>query len=173
MKNKDVLFYEIALRDVRQKGVDFTATISRNREMAEKEARHLREVLKPDNGMVDYRKEMQEMQDKFTKKNAEGTKMSKTVVIDGDQREVPDIIGIDDPESEYAKGYAEIQDKYATTLSDYEKIINDFNANLDKDNDNFRPIMIGYDEIPQEISQDEMDIIWNLIDKDTMPDKFK
>ena len=41
---------------------------------------------------------------------------------------------------------------------------------LKEENDNFKPILIPYDSIPKDINSDNMNIIWNLIDKTTIPD---
>ena len=173
MRNKDVLYYEVALEDVRLKGLDLTTVISRNKEMAAEEAKHLRAAIEQPERVQEYRKELQALQDKYAKKNAEGGMVMRLVSVGGQQVEIPDIEGYNDADSLYAKAYAQLRSKYNEELVEYESLIEQFKARLDDENENFKPILINYEYIPKNIESEDMNIIWGLVDKTTLPEHLR
>jgi len=170
MKNQEVLFYEVALDDVRLKGIDLTIIISRNRELAEQEAKHLRSAIDPPEKIKEYRKGLTAIQEKHANRNAEGNIIMREVNAGGRTVEIPEIEGFDDPGSLYAKEFKELKDQYNGEIEAYDKLVHEFKDKLKEENDNFKPILIPYDSIPKDINSDNMNIIWNLIDKTTIPD---
>jgi len=170
MKNQDVLFYEVALDDVRLKGIDLTIIISRNRELAEQEAKHLRSSIEPPDEIKEYRKLLIGIQEKYAMRNAEGNIIMREVNAGGKMIEIPQIEGYDDPDGQYAKEFRELREQYNGQIKEYDMLVSEFKGKLGEENESFKPILISYDIIPKDIDSDNMNIIWNLIDKTTIPD---
>jgi hypothetical protein len=173
MKNKDVLFYEVALDDVKLKGLDLTTLISRNKEMAAEEAKHLRAGIEQPEVIKEYRNKLQALQEKYAKKNAEGNVIMKVVSVGGQEVEMPDIESFNDSDGPYAKEYAKLRADNSEDLTKYEALVNEFKSRLDDENENFKPILINYEYVPKDIDSDDMNIIWGLIDKKTIPEHLK
>ena len=173
MKNQDVMFYEIALEGLSLKGLDLVTLISRNQEMAAEEAKHLRAGIEPSEKIKEYRNKLNEIQQKFAKKNSEGNTIMRLVSVGGDQIEIPDIEDFDNPEGEYAREYAKLRAKYSDELTEYEGLINEFKRRLGDENENFKPRMIDFQYLPKDIGSKEMKIIWGLIDKNTLPEHLR
>jgi len=173
MKNKDVLFYEVALDDVELKGIDVVTLLSRNKELATEEAKHLRAPIQPTEKIKEYRSKLNDIQMRFSKKNSEGHMIMRVVNAGGERVEIPDIEDFDNPEGLYAKEYAKLRQEFAEELKEYEELIADFKKRLDDDNENFTPILIDFQYLPKDIGSKEMRIIWELLDKSTIPAHLK
>ena len=65
---------------------------------------------------------------------------------------------------------SQLRSQYNGEIEEYDKIVNEFKNMLEKENKIFIPVLIDYDYIPKDISSDDMNIIWNLIDRQTIPD---
>jgi hypothetical protein len=170
MKNKDVLFYEVALSDVQLKGIDLTIIISRNQELAAEEAKHLRKAIEPPDSIKEYKRKLDAVQVKHALKNAEGNVIMRTVNVGDREVEIPDIESFNEPDGPYARDFSELRAQYNGEIEEYDKLVKEFKDKLEEENKNFKPVLINYEHIPRDIDSDDMNIIWGLIDKDTIPD---
>jgi hypothetical protein len=173
MKNKDVLFYEVALDDVRLNGVDLTIIISRDKELAATEAKHLKAAIEPTEKIKEYRKSLVEIQRKHAKKNSEGNMIMRSVNVGNATVDMPDIESFNDPDGPYAKDFAQLRSKYNGEIEEYDKLVEEFKGKLEDENKSFNPILINYEIIPKDIRSEDMNIIWDLIDKSTLPEHLK
>ena len=169
MKNEDVLFYEMALDRLKLKGIDITIVISRNQDLAATEAKRLRSAIEPSDKVREYRQKYNHLQVKHAKKNAEGNVIMRTVEVGGNKIDIPDIDSFNDPEGEYAKDFAALRAEYNGELTEFDQLLKEFKEKMQEENEYFIPILIDYEIIPKDISSEDMNIIYPLIDKKTMP----
>lgn len=164
MTNRQVLAFANGLQGVDAPDMegDFNYAISANKAEAKRIAVSINAAIKPNEAMEKYEQERRDLIIKHCDKDERGEPISR-VVTAGDQTfikyNVPDI---DDPKSDYNRELGVIKENYKGDIEAHEKKL----KFLDKDNSEFKPIMIPRKDIPKGLSREAMDLILPLVKKD-------
>ena len=163
MTNKQILELAEGLPfvDVPDMTGAFNYAVDANLIEAQRVAPSIEKAIKPDEAMEEYDKKSKKLLEDHSNKDAEGKAISTEHRIGNRLMLQYDIPGIGDPESKYTKAHEKLKEEHKAVIKAHDKKL-EF---LDKENKEFKPIMIHVSEIPKGLNREQSKTIFVLLDK--------
>lgn len=160
---KRIELFEMAqnLDKVRQKGSKFCYAITKNKYKLQKEIRDMEKVIEPSTEYKEFANEMEKLKKELAKKDDMGNPLIiQRMGPNGQPASFYDIDGVDDPKSEFNIRKDEIKNNYLEAIEEHENKIKDYRENLLQEEVDFPFHKIRLSDVPVDISQEEMDVIF-------------
>lgn len=162
----------INYRDENKKGIiEFKLGITKNKRMLGNHLMDIEKAIKPSEEYMDYQEKEQELSKKFCRKDKDGRNLFLPSIDERFPR-IFDIIGADDPASQYSIRLRALKEKFKSAIEEQKKRAKKFNDFLE-DESNFEPYLIPMDLVPEDIPQSAMDGVFFIIEDELKPEKRK
>ena len=134
------------------KGVKFAYGMAKNRRLIEEESKILQEALKPSDKFQEYDKKRIEMCEKYADKDDKGkAKLEKNAYIFSVENK-----------KKFDKDIEGLRKEYKKEVDDRETQAAEFQKLMEKESD-YKPFIIAYEDVPEDITSDQMNGIIDLI----------
>lgn len=154
MKNKDLFSLYQGLKSVgKLVGVTFGYAVNKNLRTVKNELELLEETLKPSEQFLEFRKKQEEIVKKYAKKDEKGEFVIENFNYD-----------IKGSEEEVAKEIKPLREEYKEVLEAREAQEKAYNELLEKESD-FKPYTVKKEDLPKEITGDQMASIFDIIEE--------
>jgi len=153
MTNQELLNLAKQLATLNLKGVKVNYAIAKNTDMIKNEFKFLEKTIEPSKEFTEYEQKRLELAHSFSKKNPDGSS-----IIENNQ-----IIINNTPE--FQLEFTKLNTDYATALKDRENQIREYTKLLTEENTDIKLFTISLDSIPEDISTEEMNILFHLIEE--------
>ena len=163
MKNKDVLLLAQELPRLSLPDMDrwFNYAVQETIELASSKAKSIREIIKPQEGMVKYQDKAKELQIKHANKDEYGEPIKTTEQIGDRILEIFDIPEINNPKGAFNVAAEKLELEYKEEIDKYKKGL-EF---LEEECPNFEPYWTTIDLIPNGLTRNEMSVVFLMIKK--------
>ena len=111
--------------------------------------------------MEEYEKKNKDLLTEHANKDGEGKAISEEFRVGNRKMIQYDIPDLGDPDGKYSKAVEKLKEEYKDTIKAHERKL-EF---LDKDNEEFKPVMIHVSEIPKGLNREASNTIFPLVDK--------
>lgn len=179
MKNEELYVMRDALNAVPEKVsyqdekkktmVNFKFGVSKNKRMLIEHLKDVEAGLKPTEKYEEYQAKEQKLSKTYCRKDVDGKNIILPVVKGRRMGEQYDIIGVDDPESEYFLEFAKLEKEYKKEIDERKVQMEEFNEFLKQDS-KFEPYLMPFHWLPDDLPQKAMDGIYFMIDFETVPE---
>lgn len=164
MTNEEILFManNLTAVDAPEMDAEFNYYVSANLNEAERVAKNIREAIKPGEKLEEYDKEVQALREKYATKDEKGNPNVQIIKLpNGQQQRQYDIPGGESKTSEFGKALEKLRTKYKKDLDDQKEKM----KFLEKENKEFKPVMIDLDDVPKGLNRQAMDALFYVIKK--------
>jgi len=159
--------------DEKKKGiVNFKLAVSKNKRMLHSHLKDVEEAIEPSEDYSDYRGKEQELSKKFCRKDKDGKNIVIPIIEGTRKAEKYDIEGKDDPESDYSLDFKLLAEKFKQAIEERKKQMEKFDEFLEEESA-FKPYMIPFVLVPDDIPQVAMDGVLFIIDEEITKKKKK
>ena len=162
---------KVTYQDGKKKGIiNFKMAVSRNKRNLKNHLIDLESATEVTEKFKEYREKEQKLSKKYCRRDKDG-KNVLIPFIEGRQRmEKFDIVGVDDPRSEYSVQFEKLEKEYKKEVDERKEQMEKFNKHLQEESD-FKPYLIPFYWVPDDLPQKAMDGILYIIDFDSIPEK--
>lgn len=169
MKNHEILTLAevLPLVDAPNMDGDFNYAISDNLLNAKHYAISINKAIEASEKVKEYEEKLKELQMEYAEKDDDGVVISQTFEVGGRQLIQYKIPGVGIPESEFTKAVEKLNATYKKDLDAHEKK----KEYLQKENKQFKPLMINRKLIPNSLPRHVMDVVYLLVEKKDNPPK--
>ena len=166
LKQKEVLglYYALAILG-NLKGVKFNYGIDKNRKRLKKEVDIIEETNKPDLEYDKYNKERVAINEKYALKNEDGTPKMTLQQINA-QQQLSHYVIDEKRKAEFNKAQDDLKEKHKVAVEARKVQIEEYKEFLETENTDFSPFLISIDNIPEEITGEQFEIISNFLEED-------
>lgn len=163
MTNEQVLALAegLPLVDVPDMTGAFNYAVSVNLLEAQRIAPSIQKGIEPDEKMAEYDEKSKKLLTEHANKDEKGKAITQEFIVGNRKMIQYDIPGLGDPESEYSKAVEKLKEEYKEVIKAHNKKL-EF---LDKENKEFKPILILVSEIPKGLSREASNTIVPLVEK--------
>ena len=160
---------KVTYQDAKKKGIiNFKMAVSKNKRDLKNHLMDLESAIEPTKKYNEYREKEQKLSKKYCRRDKEG-KNVVIPIIEGSQRgEQFDIIGYDNPGSEYSIQFEKLGKEYKKEIDERKVQMEKFNEHL-KEKSAFNPYLVPFNIVPDDLPQKAMDGILYIIDFDSIP----
>jgi len=165
MKRKNVYVLKRGHDVCKLKGKKFTSAISKNKRTLDQEVEDMEKFKLPGEDFKKFQEELEEIRLRHTKKDGNG----KPVIINrpgpmGRPQQAYDISGAEDVKSPFRKDVSKCEKKYEQAIKTQENLHKKFNEEFLEDEVDMDLLEVDYvEDVPDDITQDEMDGIFDII----------
>lgn len=134
--------------------VKFMYGVSRNIEKLERITERLKKTMDPTDDFKKYQELREGLNKRFAKKDENGQPLTEQFVMSGNQVMQRYIIpGIDDEKSDYTKAFKKLKEEHKEAIGSMEEKEKSYMAMLQEPAKDFDPFYIGFDEVPEGLSE--------------------
>lgn len=168
MKNGELYEFHQGLNSINLTGSRFTYAITKNRRKIEQAIKEMDKQRKPSKEYEEFLNKIEENKKKHAVKDEKG----KFVLIDGplaDGRpgKFFDIPDKDNPEGEFLKGVKALEEEYKEQIAEQKEKERKFVEEYLEEESEYKPHPVNISDVPKEITQVEMDLIYWMIDDES------
>lgn len=164
----DAVPEKVTYQDEKKKGIiNFKMAVSKNKRDLKNHLIDLESAIEAPEKFKEYRVKEQKLSKKYCRRDKDGKNVI-IPVIEGSQRgEQFDIIGYDDPKSEYSVQFEKLKKEYQKEIDERKKQMEKFNNHL-KEDSGYKPYLIPFNIVPDDLPQKAMDGVLYIIDFDSI-----
>ena len=160
---------KVTYQDEKKKGIiNFKFAVSKNKRLLKDHLTDLEAAIEATEKFKEYREKEQKLSKKHCRRDKDGKNVIIPVIEGSVRGEQFDIIGYDDPGSEYSVQFKKLEKEYQKEIDERKVQMEKFNEHL-KEESTFKPYFIPFDWVPDDLPQKAMDGILYIIDFDSIP----
>ena len=148
--------------------VNFKFAISKNKRIIKEHLIDLESAIETTAEYKKYREKEQKLSKEYCRKDKDGKNVMLPIIEGRRVTEQFDIVGFDDPGSEYSKKFKKLEEEYKKDVDERKDQMEKFNEAL-KEESTFEPYLIPFHWVPDDLPQKAMDGVLFIIDFDSMP----
>lgn len=160
---------KVTYQDEKKKGIiNFKMAVSRNKRDLKNHLIDLESGIEAPAKFKEYREKEQKLSKKYCRRGKDGKNVIIPVIEGREMGEKFDIIGFDDPGSEYSVQFRNLEKEYQKEIDERKKQMEKFNVHL-KEKSEYKPYLIPFNIVPDDLPQKAMDGILYIIDFGSIP----
>lgn len=173
VKRKELYLMAEGLAMVSQAGSKFTYCISKTKESINNELIHMDKWKEPKGDYKKFIDEINELRKKHAKKDRRGQPVMIPRVIRGKTQFFYDIPDQDNEDGPFLKDVIKVEKKYDAAINEQAEKVKEFNEKFLEEEIEIDVWMVKFNEIPEKITQEEMDVVLRFIIPDEDEKKKK
>jgi len=164
---------KVTYQDEKKKTIiNFKMSVSKNKRDLKNHLIDMESGIEQTKKYKEYREKELKLSKKYCRKDEKGKNIMLPIVEGKRVSEQFDIIGFDEPGSEYSKEFKKLEGEYQKDIDDRNEAMEKFNEHL-KQESTYKPYLIPFHWVPDDLPQKAMDGILYIIDLDSVPSQEK
>lgn len=170
MTGNELYYLANLLAVIKPKGPRMIYVVAKNKKSLDEQIKSMEKAIEKSERFNEYERKIRELKKQMSRKDAEGKSVMIPRIIEGQKVTVPDIPGMNNPDSLYGKEFSKLTKEYQADIDEYiqqkEKYLEFLKEEVDWD----PAPRLRFEDLPDDV---DSEAVYYLMDESTVPEEYK